>query len=157
MNNKTNSEDKNRDNLSPFTPCPALQYIPQRPPFVMIDALLYCDTERTETEFTILPDNLFVENGLFTEMGVLENVAQTCAARLGFLNADQPVKIGMIGSVDNLEFFQAPKVGEKIRTKILVTAEVFNVVMLTATVARDDETMATCSMKVVLTEVDSEE
>lgn len=146
-----NGVEKDSSLISHFS----LRYIPQRPPFVMIDKLVYCDAERTETEFNILPDNLFVEKGFFTEMGILENIAQTCAMRLGYLNENQPIKIGMIGSVDNLEFNQAPKVGEKIETKILVTAEVFNVVMLKATVMRGDKMIASGSMKVVLTDTDS--
>ncbi|MDR2011308.1 MAG: hydroxymyristoyl-ACP dehydratase [Bacteroidales bacterium] len=130
-----------------------LEYIPQRPPFVMVDKLISCDEQQTRTELNILPDNLFVENSRFTEMGILENIAQTCAARLGYLNSDQPVKIGMIGSVNNFEVYSLPEVGKKINTVINVDNEVFNVVIITANVLCDEQPVASCNMKVILTDV----
>lgn len=42
-----------------------IDIIPQRPPFVMIDTLLYADKEKARSTFYIQPDNLFVENGFF--------------------------------------------------------------------------------------------
>ncbi len=130
-----------------------LEYIPQRPPFVMVDKLLFCDEKQTETELNISPDNLFVEDGLFTEMGILENIAQTCAARLGYLNSEQPVKIGMIGSVNNFEAYFLPEAGKKLNTIIDVENEVFNVVIIAANVFCEERHVASCSMKVVLTDI----
>jgi 3-hydroxymyristoyl/3-hydroxydecanoyl-(acyl carrier protein) dehydratase len=132
------------------------KYIPQRLPFVMVDSLVFCNKEQTQTEFFIKEDNLFVENGLFLETGILENIAQTCAARLGYLNKNQPVKIGMVGSIDNFELYDLPCAGNKLTTTITVTAEVLNVVVLSASVISDDKLLATCNMKVVLTDIVSE-
>ena len=42
-----------------------IDIIPHRPPFVMIDTLLYADKEKARSTFYIQPDNLFVENGFF--------------------------------------------------------------------------------------------
>jgi len=133
-----------------------LKYIPQRPPFVMVDTLIFCNNEQTQTEFFIKKDSLFVENKKLTETGILENIAQTCAARLGYLSENQPVKIGMIGSVDNFEIYALPCANEKLSTTITVTAEVLNVVVLSASVMSDDKLLATCNMKVVLTDIVSE-
>jgi len=133
-----------------------LKYIPQRPPFVMVDSLVFCNKEQTQTEFLIKKDNLFVENGKLTETGILENIAQTSAARLGYLNENQPVKIGMIGSADNFELYNLPSVSEKLSTTITVTAEVLNVIVLSATVTSNHNLLATCNMKVVLTDIISE-
>ncbi len=132
------------------------RYIPQRLPFVMVDKLIFCNNEQTQTEFLIREDNLFVADGQFLEMGVLENVAQTCAARLGYLNESQPVKIGMIGSVDNFELFYSPSIGETIITTITVTAEVLNVILLSANTLCGDTLVASCNMKVILTDIVSE-
>ena len=134
-----------------------MKYIPQKPPFVMIDKLIYCDKEVTRVDFTIKNDSLFVENGVLSETGILENIAQTCAARLGYLNQNQPVKIGMIGSVNNFELNSFPSVGDKITTTIVVTAEVLNVILLSAIVFHGiDHLIASCEMKVVLTDIVSE-
>ncbi|MDL2262289.1 hypothetical protein LJC11_02165 [Bacteroidales bacterium OttesenSCG-928-I21] len=133
-----------------------LELIPQRPPFVMVEKLVSCNYEQTITEMTIRPNNLFVENNIFTEMGILENIAQTCAARLGFLNKNQPVKIGMIGSVNNFELSSLPSCGKTIQTTIDLNNEVFNVIVITANVTCEEKTLASCKMKVILTEIISE-
>ena len=122
----------------------------------MVDDLLFCDEQQTESNFLIREDNIFVNNREFTEMGVLENIAQTCAARLGYLSNEQPVKIGMIGSVDNFEIKQLAFVGEKLKTNLVVSAEILNVVLVKATVYCNDKLIASCSMKVVLTETPGE-
>ncbi|MDR2814115.1 MAG: pseudouridylate synthase, partial [Prevotellaceae bacterium] len=58
-----------------------LELLPQRPPFVMVDTLLYCDREVTVTSLLVRDGNIFCDNGRLTEAGVIENIAQTCAAR----------------------------------------------------------------------------
>lgn len=130
-----------------------LKYIPQRPPFVLVDELLHCDLERTETKFRVEKDNLFIEKEHFTETGILENIAQTCAVRLGYLNRNQPVKIGMVGSVDNFELYSFPKIGDVLNTTIIVKTEIMNVVLLEANVVCNDQKVAFCNMKVVLTDI----
>jgi predicted hotdog family 3-hydroxylacyl-ACP dehydratase len=132
------------------------EYIPQRPPFVMVDELLFCNNEQTQTAFTVKEDSLFVVKNQFTEMGILENIAQTCAARLGYLNKTQPIKIGMIGSVDHFEVVYLPFTGEKIITTISILTEVLNVILLSATVLCRGSMVASCNMKVVLTDMVSE-
>jgi predicted hotdog family 3-hydroxylacyl-ACP dehydratase len=133
-----------------------MEYIPQRPPFVMVDSLLFCNAIQTQTKFTVKEDNLFVVAGRFTEMGILENIAQTCAVRLGYLNKTQAVKIGMIGSVDNFEVQYLPFTGGELITTITITAEVLNVVLFSATVLCGEIAVANCNMKVVLTDIVSE-
>jgi 3-hydroxymyristoyl/3-hydroxydecanoyl-(acyl carrier protein) dehydratase len=133
-----------------------LEYIPQRPPFVMVDSLLFCNSVQTKTKFTVREDNLFVVANRFTEMGILENIAQTCATRLGYLNKRQPVKIGMIGSVDNFEVQYLPFIGEEVITTITITTEILNIVLFSATVLCGEIVVASCNMKVVLTDIVSE-
>jgi predicted hotdog family 3-hydroxylacyl-ACP dehydratase len=117
--------------------------------------LIFCNSEQTQTQFTVREDNLFVVGGRFTEMGILENVAQTCAVRLGYLNKEQPIRIGVIGSVDNFELQYLPLTGDKITTTITIITEVLNIVMLSASVLCGENTVASCNMKVVLTEMTS--
>ncbi len=62
-----------------------LSLIPQRPPFVMIDRLVSSDADIIKTSFKITGDNIFVTDGRFREPGLLENIAQTAAARAGEL------------------------------------------------------------------------
>ncbi|MDR0206388.1 MAG: pseudouridylate synthase [Bacteroidales bacterium] len=132
--------------------------LPQKPPFVMVDTLLYCDTKTIKTALTVLEDNIFVENGVLAEAGLMENIAQTCAARVG--NADNldnetgnhSVKIGFIGMIRNLEILRLPKVGETVITKVDWMEEVFRISLVNATVKIEDKIIATCEMKISVTE-----
>ncbi|MEO8117090.1 MAG: hypothetical protein ABI653_05520 [Bacteroidota bacterium] len=65
-------------------PTNILKLIPQRPPFVMVDHLINADEKTAETSFLILPENLLVENGFLSEAGLMENMAQTAAAKAGY-------------------------------------------------------------------------
>ena len=128
--------------------------IPQQPPFVMVDKLIFCSNENTKTAFTIKSDNIFFDNGVFSQSGIIENVAQTCAARMGYLNRNKPVKIGMIGAITNFEFTEfLPKINDRILTEIIVDTEIGNVVLLDAMVVCNEKTIATGKMKVVLTDI----
>jgi len=129
--------------------------LPQQPPFVMVEKLLFCDVEKTKTSLLIKSDNIFVENGVFSQSGIIENVAQTCAARMGYLGDNQNVKIGMIGSINNFEFTGfLPKTDDEIFTEIVVDTEIGNIVLLNAQVVCNEKIVATGKMKVVLTDTE---
>ncbi|MEJ7587131.1 MAG: 3-hydroxyacyl-ACP dehydratase [Ferruginibacter sp.] len=103
--------------------------IPQREPFVMIDELLSFDDQTTRSSFLIKKDNIFVENERFGEPGLLENIAQTAAARAGYISriSNQLVEIGYIGAVKNLVIHSLPSVHDKLVTEITVNNQVFEV------------------------------
>src|SRR5574344_846758 len=126
----------------------AINYIPQRPPMVMVDYILHCDTVATQTQTLIREDNRFVEDGKLLMCGLLEMIAQTCAARIGYLGAGKPVKIGVIGGVRDFEVFDVPSVGDIVTTEIDMTSEVFSAVLADAKVTCKGKELAKCSMKV---------
>lgn len=133
------------------------ELIPQRPPFVMIDRLVSSDDVYSVTELTIREDNLFVEDGRFSASGLIENIAQTCAARIGYINLShgQTVKIGVIGSISNLNIVRTPKVGEKLTTTIKLLEEVFQMTLVEATTTCNNEEIVHANMKIALTDIDS--
>ena len=136
-----------------------LDLLPQQPPFVMVDKLLYCDHETTTTALTVQEDNIFVENSELTESGVMENMAQTCAARMGYINKyihSDKVKLGFIGSIKNLVIEELPKTGDELKTTIDVVSEVFTITLVNAKVEVGEKLIATCEMKISLTDIDSQ-
>lgn len=137
---------------------PILELIPQRPPFVMVDCLTHFDRLRTETALTVREDNLFVEDGCLSAAGLVENVAQTCAARMGYINwlDREHVKLGFIGSVRDMSFLRLPRVGEVLTTSITVREEVFRMTLVDAEVRVGDEVIATAEMKIALSETDAQ-
>jgi predicted hotdog family 3-hydroxylacyl-ACP dehydratase len=109
-----------------------LDLIPQRTPIVMVDEFLGMDNNVSRTRFTIYNDNIFVENNEFSECGLIEHIAQSAAARVGYIfkSKDLPIPIGYIGSVNNFVISQNPKVGEVINTTIEIIQEVFNITLI---------------------------
>lgn len=129
------------------------QLIPQQEPFVMVERLLFCDEITTRTCLTVKSDNIFVLDGILLQAGVLENVAQTCAIRLGYLTIDKPVRIGFIGAINDFEFTgYSPKVNEKILTEIKVIAEIDNIILIETKVECNSKIIAAGTMKVALME-----
>lgn len=133
------------------------ELIPQRPPFVMIDRLLSCDMVVTVTELEVRKDNVFVADGRFSAEGMMENMAQTCAARMGYISLmrGEKVKIGVIGAVNSFDIFRMPKVGEKIVTTIEVLEELFQITLAKAVIKCGEEVLAEAKMKIALMDMDS--
>lgn len=131
-----------------------LSLIPQRRPFVMVDRLTAFSETLSTGELTVRGDNLFCRDNVLTETGIMENIAQTCAARIGYINMtnSESVKIGVIGAIKNLRIFGLPKVGDTITTTVKVVCEVLAITMVTAEVRCGDTLIASCEMKISLTD-----
>ena len=136
-----------------------LELIPQRPPFVLIDRLEDYEEVRSETSYTVPADGILVRDGRLSEAGVMENIAQSCAARIGYLNAyilHNSVKLGIIGSVRDLRIGELPPVGASLRTVVTVLSEVFSITLVEARVMEGEKTLATGQMKISLTDIEME-
>jgi predicted hotdog family 3-hydroxylacyl-ACP dehydratase len=129
-----------------------IQFIPQKPPFVMIGELLFADDTITKTSFRIDKDNVLVIDDVFAEAGVLENIAQTAAVGKGFLSqqANVPVSIGYIGAIKNFEIFGLPKIEDIIITEVTVKDQVFNVTIVEGKCWCNNTLIAQCEMKIFI-------
>ena len=129
-----------------------LTLLPQRPPMVMVDRLLHCNPVLTETELTIREDNIMVEDGRMGETGLLENVAQTCAARMGYINMNsgKEVRVGVIGALRDMEIHALPEVGSTITTRIEVSDEVFGMTLAQAESYCGDTLLCRGTIKIAL-------
>ena len=134
-----------------FREIPILELLPQRPPFVMVDHLLdYSDTHTTCC-LTVRPDNVFFEKGCLSAPGLIEHIAQTCAARLGYYNIyilKTGVRLGFIGEVKDLNILRLPREGELVETTITVLQDIFDVTLVTAEVRVGAEVIATTGLKI---------
>lgn len=133
------------------------QYIPQRPPIVMVDGLLEHEGDVSLSALTIAPDNIFVSNGHLQMPGMVENIAQTAALRMGYgyrLVAAQggaaPAKppVGFIGEVKNLKIHLLPPAGATIRTRIEVLHTIFTASVIRGEVLYNGQVAAECEMKI---------
>ena len=127
-------------------------YIPQRPPFVMVDRVLSDDDQVTRTSFQVREDNLFMEDGLLQAPALVENIAQTAAAGAGYksIHQNMPVKVGFIGAIRNLVVFGLPAVGKTLVTETRVVNKVFDVSIVEGTLTCEGEILASCEMKIFL-------
>ena len=134
------------------------ELLPQREPFVMVGRLVYFDNEKTVVQTEVKEDNIFVENGVFTVSGIIENIAQTCAARIGYVNKyilKKGIQLGFIGAIRNMNLYRCPKIGETIETTIVIIEEIFGMTLVTASVKSGDDVIADSEMKIALNEVES--
>lgn len=129
-----------------------LALIPQQPPFVMVDELLYADDNISRTSFTIQQDNVLVDGSFFTEAGLMENIAQTAAAGAGYAATDagKRVEAGYIGAVKNFEIFSLPVVGDTLQTEVVFKEQVFNVTIASGSVMCNGIKIAACEMKIFI-------
>jgi predicted hotdog family 3-hydroxylacyl-ACP dehydratase len=127
-----------------------LDMIPQKPPFVMIDKLLYSDAAVTRTAFRVKEDNIFIEYGEFCAPGLVENIAQTAAARAGYLASidSRPATGGYIATVKNLEIFALPRIDDELVTEVAIEKQIFDVTVISGTILCNNELMARCEMKI---------
>lgn len=129
-----------------------LDLIPQRAPIVMVDEFLGIDNNISKTRLSVKDDNIFVDDGMLSECGLIEHIAQSAAARVGYVfkTNNQEIPIGYIGSVNNFELKEFPKVGEVISTEIEIIQEVFNITLIQAKCYINDVEIASCKMKIFL-------
>ncbi|MDR2979453.1 MAG: hypothetical protein LBV02_03285 [Bacteroidales bacterium] len=125
----------------------------------MVDKLLAVDEESACAQLVVASDNIFVENRLFVEAGIVEHIAQTCAAGMGFVNRNtlnNKVKIGFLSAIRNLAITRLPKVGETLTTHVSMLEHVMEMALIAANVKIGDETIAEGAMKIFITDIENE-
>lgn len=136
-----------------YIACDIKEILPQRPPMLMVGGMPSFEMNDIVTEFAIGEDCIFVEDGKLLTAGLVENMAQSSAARIGYINKfilHKPVEIGFIGAVRNLSVFHNPSVGDVLETEIAVIEEIFGITMVKATVRVAGETVAEATLKTAL-------
>ena len=126
--------------------------LPQHPPMVMVDELLYSNETTTRCRFKIEADNIFTEEGVLREPGMVENIAQTAAAGVGFTaqQNNQGAPVGYIGAIKDLEIFMLPKIGDSIETEVEVMNRVFDVTLVNGNIYCNDQLAVRCEMKIFI-------
>ena len=129
------------------------ELLPQQPPFVMVDSLTYFDERRVKSEATITEKNIFVDDLSLSALGLLENIAQTCALRLGYVNKyilKKNIQVGYIGAIRNFSVERLPRVGETIQTEVEVLEDVFGMTLAEATIWSGSEVLAVTEIKIAV-------
>lgn len=130
-----------------------LQYIPQRPPFVMVDKVYEHGEQHLVSGFLIDEDNCLCQENSFQEGGLIENMAQTAAlfAGIRYEALGEKTPVGFIAGIKNLEVHQLPKVSDEIHTHIQLTHEVGGIQVVEGKVYdADDAIIAHCELKIFI-------
>jgi len=118
---------------------------------VMVDELVRAEANLAVTRFTILQDNLFLMSRRLGEPGLVENIAQTIAAMVGYDCSlkNIPVPIGYIAAVKDLKIVSLPAEGSVIETTVIITNQVMDVTVVRGKVEQAGNVICSCEMKVV--------
>lgn len=124
--------------------------IPQRSPIVMIDGLLYSDETKTGCSLTLREDNIFIKDNLFTEAGLIESIAQTAAARMGYIFKTENKKppLGFIAAIKDLQIFKYPEINSEIFIEIEVINQLMGITIISGRVMLDEQVIVECEMKI---------
>ncbi|MES2565665.1 MAG: 3-hydroxyacyl-ACP dehydratase [Bacteroidota bacterium] len=131
-----------------------LEYIPQRPPIVLISRIYSCDESSVITGFDITDEHIFTQKGRLTESGIIENMAQTAASMAGYeavIKKSQP-RVGFIANVKNLVIHFLPESNTEILTEVKTKTQVMNVSIIEANSYCNHKLVASCEMKIFLQE-----
>ena len=129
-----------------------LDFIPQRPPVVMIDKLLYAGVDKIISGLFIDEKNIFFKDNVLTESGLVENIAQTAAVGMGFTSKQDKknVPVGFIASIKNLKIFKLPVAGDEITTEVVVINQVMDITIVKGAVFNDGNCIAQCEMRIFI-------
>lgn len=108
------------------------QLLPHKPPFLLISHLVEMIENRAITQFDIPENHLLVENNHLSEIGCLENLAQTAALSAGYsyftsLKTDMTqykAPLGYMGSIKKIEMKRLPHISEIIETRTIISNSV---------------------------------
>ncbi|MEP0263956.1 hypothetical protein [Dokdonia sp.] len=127
--------------------------IPQKFPFVMVDTLLGFSETNLISSFKILETNIFFNNHVFSEPGLIENMAQTVALHTGYdyFLRGETAPTGYIGSIKKMELYKLPELHDVIQTEAHILQEFMGVTLVEINVFNVEKVkIASSLMKTVI-------
>ncbi len=135
---------------------PIDRYLPQQRPFILVDKICVGSEKKCVTQFVVYDDCVTVSDGELTEGGLLENLAQTCAAHIGFveihIRKSNKINIGLVAAVKQCEIHRKVCVGEMLTTEAEEKFVFDNMSSYNVVAKVDDEVIARGEMQVVLSD-----
>ncbi|TMQ09296.1 MAG: hypothetical protein E6J91_30725 [Deltaproteobacteria bacterium] len=130
---------------------PVADYLPHRPPMLLIDTIVEVTEQRAVCRATIRPDCVFAIDGVVHPSAMIEFVAQACALYVGVVDAraGDPPRLGLIVACREVSFdVDGFAVGDELT---IVASKVFGqdqLAAFTGTVTRGDALCATVQLSV---------
>ncbi len=130
-----------------------IRYIPHRSPFILVDALYYCDLRRIVSSFDVRPDHLLVYEGYLQEAGIIENIAQTIALKSGYEADPKPgcePPLGFIASIKDVQIHRLVPIGKTLITRAEVLVDLGNILVVKGISCYEQFPVASCEMRLFL-------
>lgn len=136
--------------------------IPHRKPILCIDKVLLVDGLIAETQYTIEESCLFFTDGIFSELGLLENAAQSSFVFLKFFFAnsseslwsDGKDSVGFISHITSMETHFLPKLSDELftttETELVFDTENLKICNVKAQTTVNSKLAFTTEMKMIL-------
>ncbi len=132
--------------------CAILDLIPQRPPMVMIDQLIHSYERSARGRLFIKESNVFCSHGQLQEAGMMECIAQTAAAHIGYrqLLIQQQVLSGYIAAIKDLVIHSLPALNTEIQSEVTIENELLGYTFIRGKIFQSDTLLAECEMRIRL-------
>lgn len=136
--------------------------IPHRKPILCIDKVISVNGLTAETHYKIEESCIFFSGGIFSEMGLLENAAQTSFVFLKFFFADSQDdlwgnnkdSVGFISHISDLKTNFLPKLSDELftttATELVFDTENLKICNVKAATFVNSEVAFTTEMKMIL-------
>lgn len=140
------------------------KFLPHRAPFLMVDDVISIDDEHVSTSFKIQSDCIFFHNGIFNEIGLIENAAQTCSSIVGKsyfddndLEGEGAQLIGFISAIKKVTIFDNPVVGDVIISNAELISRLdmsdYSICTLKCTISTSDKELLYCEMNLIIQQI----
>ena len=126
--------------------------LPQKFPFVMVDAMHSYSETSLVSGLEIQNDNIFVSENTFLEPGLIEHMAQSVALHTGYqyFLRNEVAPTGYIGSIKEIEIKKLPKVNDNIQSEVTILQEFAGITLVDIVTTLNNEEIARGQMKTVL-------
>lgn len=126
--------------------------LPQKLPFVMVDAMHSYSETSLISGLEIQRDNIFVSNDIFLEAGLIEHMAQSVALHTGYqyFLKNETAPTGYIGSIKEIAIKKLPQINDIIQSKITILQEFAGITLVDIVTTLNNEEIARGQMKTVL-------
>ncbi|MFD2943555.1 hypothetical protein [Flavobacterium notoginsengisoli] len=126
--------------------------LPQKFPFVMVDAMYSYTETSLVSGLKIQQNNIFVNNEIFLEAGLIEHMAQSVALHTGYqyFLRNETAPTGYIGSIKEIEIKKLPQLNDNIQSEVTILQEFAGITLVNIVTKLNNEEIANGQMKTVL-------
>lgn len=125
-------------------------YLLQQPPFRFVDAVISCSYYEADTEFVVRPDVCLLDDDKLTLAGLMENMAQSCAAWMGLqmVSRGESIRLLPLCAILRMKMLRSVVVGDCLNTTVRLVDEDFGIVSMVAESYVSGEMVAQAEIKV---------